>query len=178
MKAGLLAEFETPEQLMHSVHELRHLGLRELDTFTPYPIKGMEEALQLSRSPVNRATLLGGLLGASFAYFLQWWANADNYPLIVGSRPPHAAPAFVPITFETTVLFAGFSALLSCFFLCGLPELWNPVFEVEGFESASVDRFWVGIDASDGHFDRGRLQQQLAQWGALRVVPFGTLKAA
>lgn len=173
MNAGLLAEFQTPEQLLEGVRRLRKLGYEQLDTFTPWPVKGLDEALDLARSPVNKATLAGGLLGAVTAYVIQWWTSAVDYPLIVGSRPAHAAPAFVPITFETTVLFAGFSALFSCLFLCGLPRLWHPMFEVEGFESATIDRFWIGVDAKDRLFDENSLRSVLAGCGALQVVPFG-----
>ncbi len=173
MQSGLLAEFRSPEELVKAVHSLRDKGLTGLDCFTPWPIPTLQEALQLPPTRVNRATLIGGLTGAGVAYWIQWWTNAWDYPLIVGSRPPHALLAFVPITFETMVLFAGFSALFSMLAYCGLPELWNPVFEVEGFATASIDQFWVGVDSQDPRFNPETLAHDLRDLGALRVVPFG-----
>ena len=173
MRSGVLAEFAHPEELLTAIARLRSQGYRQLDAFTPWPVKGLDEALDLPKSPVARIVLIFGLLGAATAYLIQWGTNASLYPLIVGARPPHAWPAFVPITFETTVLFAGLSALFGCFAVCGLPRLWDPVFEVEGFERASIDRFWLGIDEKDAAFDRTKLHGELLQLGAIQVVAFG-----
>lgn len=173
MRSGILAEFAAPEEMLTALSALRKSGYRQLDAFTPWPVKGLDEALSLPRSPVAKIVLICGLLGAVTGYGIQWLVNAQLYPLIVGARPPHAAPAFVLITFETTVLFAGLSALVGCFALCGLPRLWDPVFEVEGFERASIDRFWIGVDERDGAFDRFKLEAELLRMGALQVVAFG-----
>ncbi len=173
MQSGLLAEFRTPEELVKAVYRLRGNGLLRVDCFTPWPVPEVDEALELPPSRVNLVTLIGGLTGATVAYLIQWWTNAYDYPLIVGSRPPHAALAFVPITFETTVLFAGFSALFSMLAFSRLPELWNPVFEVEGFNSASIDRFWLGVDRRDARFNADTLTRDLRELGALQVKSFG-----
>lgn len=170
MRSGVLAEFTTAEQLLAAVKQLKARGYQRLDAFTPWSVKGMDEALDLPRSPVARDVLIAGLLGASVAYLILWWTNAYDYPLIVGSRPPHAAPAFLPITFETTVLFAGLCAIGSAFWHSGLPRLWHPVFEVEGFDRAFIDRFWLGVDSNDPAFKVDDLQRELPALGALRVV--------
>jgi hypothetical protein len=172
MRSGLLAEFEHPEPMLAALHHLRKQGYRRLDAFTPWPVQGTDEALDLPRSPVAMTVLIAGLVGAAFAYLIQWYVNAEVYPLIVGARPAHAAPAFVPITFETTVLFAGIAALVAVFVCSGLPRLWDPVFEVPGFERASIDRFWVGIDAADPAYDADLLGKALLKSGALQVVAF------
>jgi hypothetical protein len=96
--------------------------------------------------------------------------NAVDYPLDVGARPPHAAPAFVPITFEMTVLAAAFAAFFGLLWLLGLPALWHPVFEGAGFERASVDGFWLGIDARDPIFSREQVTADLERVGALSVT--------
>jgi hypothetical protein len=170
MENALLAEYATPEALLAALRRLRELGYRRLDAFTPYPVRGAEDLLDLPRSPVPRWVLGFGLLGAGGAYFLQWWMNAYNYPIDVGGRPPHSAPAFVPITFEMGVLFAGLTAFIAVFVLGRLAAPHHPVFAVEGFERASIDRFWVGVDASDPRFDRVRTRDDLDATAPIRVA--------
>lgn len=170
VEAGLLAEFETPEALTAAVVRLRELGYQKLDTFTPYPVKPALEALDLPRSRVSLIALIAGLCGASGAYFLEWWMNAYDYPINVGGRPPHSAPAFIPITFEMGVLFAGFTAFICVFAFSRLPRLNHPIFEVEGFESATIDRFWLGIDARDPQFDRVKTRDHVQGLGPLRLA--------
>ncbi len=107
-------------------------------------------------------------------YSLQWWINVIDLPLNIGGRPLHSAPAFIPITFEMAVLFASAAALFSALVLGGLPSLWHPVFEIDGFERASVDRFWLGIDPGDPALGIavGDTAALMAA-GALRVVWLG-----
>jgi hypothetical protein len=170
VQRGLLAEFATPEALTKAVVRLRELGYTKLDTYTPYPVKPALEALELPRSRVSLWTLIFGLIGGAAAYFLEWWMNAYDYPINVGGRPPHSAPAFIPITFEMTVLFAGITAFVCVFLFSGLPRLFHPVFEVEGFESATIDRFWIGVDASDPRFDRLQAEDHLGALEPLRIA--------
>lgn len=116
--------------------------------------------------------LVAALTGGGLGYLVQWWCNAVDFPIDVGSRPLDSAPAFIPITFESAVLAAsvvGFVALLGT---CGLPRLSHPLFEVEGFDRASVDRFWIGVDADDPRFDDG-VAERLASLGALRCARLG-----
>jgi hypothetical protein len=169
VKAGILAEFESPEPLLAALEELRRRGYGYLDAFTPYPLKGAEAALGLGRSPINWMVLPFWVASAGAAYFVQWWCNAYDYPLDVGGRPPHSAPAFVPITFEMGVLGTAIFSLLLLFLMAGLPALYHPVFDVPGFERASIDRFFIGVDAEDPNFDARRLSEELASLGAMRV---------
>jgi hypothetical protein len=170
MKLGVMAEFETAEALLHAVERLRELGLRKLDAYTPYPLREIEPLLEIKRSYIPKVVLAMGLLGAVCAYTLQWWCSAISYPLNVGGRPLHSAPAFIPITFETTVLFAAGTSFLLALYTAGLPRLHHPVFEVEGFESASVDGYWVAIGADDPKLDALVAERELTDAGARRVV--------
>jgi hypothetical protein len=173
LHAGLLAEYATSDAMLAALRRLRALGYERLDAFTPYPVKGVDQVLALPRSRVPRWVLALGLLGAGGAYFLQWWMNAYNYPINVGGRPPHSALAFVPITFEMGVLAAGITAFVIVFVLGRLTALDHPIFAVEGFERASIDRFWIGVDVSDPRFDRVRTGADLQATGPLRVAPVG-----
>ena len=173
MKLGVMAEFGSAEELHRAVVRLRELGLRRLEAYTPYPIRELEPLLEIKRSFIPKAVLAMGLFGAISAYALQWWCAAVAYPLNVGGRPYHSAPAFVPITFETGVLCAALTAFVLPLALAGLPRLHHPVFEVEGFDSVSVDGYWVAVAADDPKLDRVRAEGELHDLGARRVVQVG-----
>jgi len=169
MDTGYLGELLTPEELLRAVGALRARGYRRIDAFSPYPIKGLEEALHLGRSPLNRRLLPIALLGAGFGYALQYWCNGVDYPLDVGGRPLHSAPAFIPITFESGVLAAALGGCLLLLLLCRLPQLYCPLFDVPGFERASIDRFWVGVDERDPGFNEVQTERDLREIGAVSV---------
>jgi hypothetical protein len=173
MKPALMAEFATPHELCDGARVLSAAGVTRLDAYTPYPVDGLQELLGVPRSYVRWIVFAAGILGGGLAYLLQWWINVVDYPLDIGGRPYHSALAFVPITFEMTVLAAGLAALISPIVLGGLPRLWQPVFEVDGFERASIDRFWLAVGVGDRELDRSRDSAALQNAGALRVVWLG-----
>lgn len=173
LEKGVVAEFDSAQGLLHAVTVLRERGYQHMDTFTPFPVPGVGEKLGLPRSRLSVVMLLSALVGGALAYLIQWWTNAVDYPLLVGGRPNHAAPAFVLITFEASVLLGVLGGLAALIAACGLPRTWHPVFEVEGFERHSVDRYWLGIDASDPMLEREHTARELMELGALRVVPVG-----
>jgi hypothetical protein len=167
---AVMAEFDSGPALLGGIRALRDLGVSRFDAFTPYEVHGLDELLGVPRSRLNWIALAAGLSFGGGAYFLQWWINAVDYALNVGGRPDHSAPAFIPITFEMSVLFGSAAALISAIVLGGLPRLWHPVFEVDGFERASIDRFWLAVGAADTALDRDRDTTALEAAGALRVV--------
>ncbi|APR75843.1 ABC-type Fe3+ transport system protein [Minicystis rosea] len=170
METGVLGEFEDPEALIRAIHELKRRGWQRMDAFTPYPVKGLDEALGLPRSTLNWRVLPFAILGAAGGYFIQWFCNAYDYPLNVGGRPPHSAPAFIPITFEMGVLAAAIFGVLIGFYLTELPRLYLPLFDAPGFTRATLDRFLVGIDAADPSFTRVQAESDLRELGAARVI--------
>jgi hypothetical protein len=169
MRTGMLAAFGSPEELLHAVRELKKRGYQRLDAFTPYPVKGLEQALGLGRSPLNRMVFPFALAGAALAYLIQYWCNGIDYPINVGGRPLQSAPAFIPITFESTVLAASLAGVFIFLVLARLPQLYAPVDDVEGFERASIDRFFVAVDDRDPRFDAADLDRELRALGALSV---------
>jgi hypothetical protein len=171
MRAGLAAEFADVEALRGAIEALRGSGLHDLDAFTPHPAHEIEEALGLPRSRLNWLVFPVAMLGAGAAFLLQSWCNAVDYALDVGGRPPLAWPTNIPITFESGVLAASLFAFLALFVWLGFPALSHPLFRVDGFERASLDRYWLAI--GDQPVDRPRLIEQLMWLGALRVTPFG-----
>jgi hypothetical protein len=166
----LLAEFDAPEPLARAVRALRDLGYRRLDAYTPYSTEVVREALGQRPSRLPLAVFAGGIAGAGAAYFLQWLTVAYLYPLDVGGRPPHMPLAFVPITFEMGILAAAFTAVLGVLIRGRLVVLWDPVFEAEGFETASADRFWLAVDGRDRNFAPDLLAEELVRLGARRQV--------
>ena len=170
MTSYLMAEFETPEALADAIMRLREQGRHELDAYTPYSTEVVREALGWRRSRLPVCIFLVGSSAAGCAYLLQWYLVGHLYPLNVGGRPPHMPLAFVPITFEMGVLFAGFAALLGVLFLGRLLKLWDPVFEIPGFESASEDKFWLRVEVPEQQLDDVDLRQTLKSGGALSII--------
>lgn len=168
---AVMAEFASGPGLLAGLRALRAAGVSRLDAFTPYEVTGLDELLCVRRSRLPWIALVVGLVAGGAAYFAQWWINVVDYPLNIGGRPYHSAPAFIPITFEMAVLCAGIAALVSALALGGLPKLWHPVFEVDGFERATIDRFWLSVD--DPAFDRDVDRRALEAAGALRVIVSG-----
>jgi hypothetical protein len=175
MRSGLAAEFLSANDLLLAVQALWERGYRRLDAFAPYPIEGLEEALYLGRSRLNWVIFPLGLGGAIFAFWLQWYCNAYSYPLNVGGRPPFGWISDIPITFETGVLATSVCAFIALFWTIGLPNLTHPLFQVDGFDRATVDRFWLAIGADDEQLDLARTKEELEKLAALRVAPFGRL---
>lgn len=169
-RLGALAVFESPAALLDAVAALRAAGFERLEAWTPHDVDGLPEALGLERPAIPRIALIAGLTGAALAYLVQWWTTTVAYPLDVGGRPVHSAPAFVLITFEIGVLFAAAATFVATLLRSGLPDLTDPVFDIEGFESASIDRYWLGIDARDPHFDPDSVGARLREAGADRVI--------
>jgi hypothetical protein len=151
---GLMAEFHAPEALLHAAERARGQGFKRMDAYTPLPIEGLAEALGVRDRRVPLIVLLGGIAGCLGGFFLQYWVAVIDYPLNVGGRPLDSWPAFIPVAFEMTILFAALSAFLGVLALNGLPMPYHPVFNVEQFELASRNRFFLCIEADDPNFDR------------------------
>ena len=151
---GLMAEFHSPEALLRAAERAHGEGFKRMDAYTPFPIEGLAEALGVHDRRMPLIVLLGGIAGCLGGFFLQYWLAVIDYPLNVGGRPLNSWPAFIPVTFEMTILFAALSAFLGVLALNGLPMPYHPVFNVEQFELASRNRFFLCIEADDPNFDR------------------------
>ena len=150
---GIMAEFESPTALLQAARRTHEAGYQKIDAYSPFPIEGLAEEIGFHHDEVPLVVLIGGIIGGLTGYLLQWWCSAVAYPINVGGRPHHSWPAFIPITFEMTVLFGGISALFGMLALNGLPMPYHPVFNVPRFALASKDRFFLIVFASDPKYD-------------------------
>ena len=158
---GLLAEFSSPRRLIEAIEACRERGLTRIDAFTPYPIEEVIEALGHHKSKLPMLVLGGGVAGAIAGFGLQYWSSVTAYALNVGGRPLNSWIAFVPVTFETTILFASAAAVFGMLFLNGLPKPYHPIFNAPRFALASRDRFFLCVEAEDPRFDREETRRLL-----------------
>src|SRR5437763_1861140 len=150
---GLMAEFADADDLLAATRRAHAEGYRRMDAYSPFPIEGLAEALGRRGTAGPLLVLLGGMTGGIGGYFMQVYAMAVDYPLNIGGRPQHSWPAFIPITFELTVLFASLAAFFAVFVLNRLPQPYHPVFNAAEFPQASQDRFFLCIESIDPKFD-------------------------
>ena len=164
------AEFADERHFAAALAVLREQGYTKLETYSPYPVERTNAVLSEPPSMLPPLVFLGGVAGALIGYWIQWFANAVSYPLNVGGRPAHAAPAFFIATFEATVLAASVAAFVGLFALLRLPRPWHPMFEADSFERASIDHFWIAIDLTDARGDRMLTWQALERLQPIRLL--------
>jgi hypothetical protein len=167
---GLMAEFETPGQLVDAARRTREAGFRKFDAYAPYPIHELDEAMDLHDNRVALYTLIGGILGGTGGFSLAAWVQAVALPLNIGGRPLISVPMFIPITFECTILVAGLTAAISMILLNGLPSPYHPVFNVERFATASRNKFFLCIESEDKLFDPQQTAGFLESLGAEEIA--------
>src|SRR5262249_29404830 len=145
-------------------------GYRQIDAFSPAPVHGLAEAMGQDDRRLAKFTLFGGLAGTTVGYALGYWISVIAYPLNIGGRPLHSWPAFLVPAYETTILFAALSTGIGMIALCGLPQPYHPLFNVQRFrEHATSDGLFLCIEAADRKFDRVATRQLLESLGAKEI---------
>ena len=150
---GVMGEFSTPEDLLAATKKAREAGYKHVEAYTPFPVEGLAEAVGFRWTAVPLLTLMGGVGGGLTGFGLQYWVAAITYPINIGGRPLNSWPAFIPVTFELTVLGASIFAVFGMLALNKLPQPYHPVFNVARFAQASTDKFFLCIEARDPKFD-------------------------
>ena len=150
---GVMGEFATPENLLAATKKAREAGYKHVEAYTPFPVEGLSEAVGFKWTAVPLLTLMGGVGGGLTGFGLQYWVAAITYPINIGGRPLNSWPAFIPVTFELTVLGASIFAVFGMLALNKLPQPYHPVFNVDRFAQASTDKFFLCIEARDPKFD-------------------------
>ncbi len=162
---GLMAEFDTAQHLVDAAHHTREAGYQKIDAYSPFPVEGLAEAIGFTKNRVPLVVLIGGIVGGLSGYLMQYWISAVSYPINVGGKPYHSWPAFIVVTFEMTILFAGLSAVFGMLALNGLPMPYHPVFNVPRFAMATKDRFFLIVFSSDPKYDPDQTRRFLEGLG-------------
>ncbi|HEY2785666.1 MAG TPA: DUF3341 domain-containing protein [Fimbriiglobus sp.] len=150
---GLLAEFETADRLIEATKAAKAAGYNRMDGYSPYPIPEVADALNFPRSEIGAIMFIGGMCGAIFGLYMETFATAIDYPIVIGGKPYFSLPMYVPIMWELLVLTASLTGTIGLFALCGLPQPYHPLFNVPQFDRASRDRFFLAIEAVDPQYD-------------------------
>ena len=156
-----MAEFGSAKDLIAAIRSARESGYSQLEAYTPYPIEEVWEELGHHKSWLPLIVLIAGICGFLAGFGLQYWTSVINYPINVGGRPLNSWIAFIPVTFETTILFASGAAVLGMFALNKLPMPYHPVFNVKRFALASRDRYFLAIASWDPIYDRHQTEKFL-----------------
>lgn len=167
---GLMAEFDNPSDAVAAARRVHEEGYTRIDAFSPYPVEELSEAIGVHQTYMSHIVLAGGILGGLMGYLMQFYLATIYYPINVGGKPLHSWPAFIPITFECTVLGAGLFAVFGMLAMNGLPEPYHPVFNAPNFALASRDRFFVLVESADPKFDRERTAEFLRTLGPREVT--------
>ncbi|HXM36137.1 MAG TPA: DUF3341 domain-containing protein [Pyrinomonadaceae bacterium] len=154
---GVMAEFDNPTDLVAAARRTYEAGYRRINGYSPFPIEELSEAIGFRRTILPVIVLIGGIFGGLAGFFMQYWMEVIDYPLNVGGKPYNSWPAFIPITFECTVLLAALSAVFGMLALNKLPQPYHPVFNAPNFALATRDSFFLVIEASDGKFEHDQV---------------------
>jgi hypothetical protein len=166
---AVMGEFSDPHDLVHAGKKIREMGYTKLDAMTPFPVHGIDDALGIPRSILGWIVICIGLTGSATALLLQWWCGTINYPLVIGGKPLFDFTFSIPITFELTVLFSSFAAVIGMFALNGLPRLYHPAMNYRNAHRATDDRFLLVVEADDPKFDPQKTAEHLRSVGAGEV---------
>ena len=150
---GVIAEFNDPQALLDAANAARERGYVDIDAFSPFPIHGLDDAIGFRKSRLALVVLIMGILGGIGGFLMCWYANVISYPWNIGGRPLNSWPAWIPITFECTILVAAFGAVFGMLALNGLPMPYHPVFNLKRFDQATRDKFFLVIQSRDPKFN-------------------------
>jgi hypothetical protein len=168
---GMIAEFDTPSDLVRAAQAAYKDGWRRMDCYTPYPVEEAAEAIGFHKNRVPLVTLIGGVMGLCAMFSLETWIATLAYPLNIGGRPTYSWPAFIVPAYEWTILFAGLSACFGMLALNGLPSPYHPLFNAPNFRTgATDDKFFLCLEALDPKFDLSETRAYLESFGPTSVV--------
>jgi len=175
----VLAEYEDVDSILHAANNVRKAGFTRWDVFTPFPVHGMNRAMGLRPTILPFLVAVAGATGAAIGLGLQLFTMATSvdllpvflqgYPFIISGKPYESIPAFIPVTFELTILLAAATAFIGMILLNRLPRLYHPVFKSERFRRVTTDRFFIAVEADDPIYEHGRTESMLRELGASHV---------
>ena len=166
---GLLAEFSSARELYHACERVRDAGYSRWDAHSPFPVHGLERAMGLRPSRLPWIVFFMAMTGMGGAFLLQSWIHAVDYPLVISGKPFLSWQAFIPVTFEATILFGALGAVLGMLHLNRLPRHHHPLFRSERFERVTDDKFFISVEVSDPRYDADKTRHLLEDAGATHV---------
>lgn len=168
---GFAGIWTDEHKVVEAARRIHSMGFSKFDAITPYPVHGMEEACGIKRSPIPYVTFIAAMVGLISGLLLTWWTSAVNWPINVGGKPFFSLPAFIPILFELTVLFAALSSVGALFYYCNLPQVDPPVIDPD----LTSHKFAIFVPVNDSGYDEMKLEQMFREMGAVetkKVVEF------
>lgn len=162
---GLAGIWDDEHQIIEAAREVRQSGVAKFDTISPFPLHGIDEAMGINFSFIPWVTFIMGLAGFSFGTWFTWWASTTSWPIIIGGKPMWSLPAFVPIMFECTILFAALSSVGALLFACGMPAVEPPVID----PTLSSHRFGIFVPETSKGYDAAKLEAIFKKHGAKEV---------
>lgn len=166
----LLAEFDTPAEIVAAASRVQEAGYRRYDTHTPFPVHGLDKAMKIPDSKLGWIVFFHALAGGVGAFALQWWTSSIDYPMIIGGKPFFSYQAFVPVTFAITILASAFGTVFGMFFLNGLPRWNHPLLNHGNMRRVTDDKFFLSIESTDPKFDANKTRTLLEEIGGKRVA--------
>jgi hypothetical protein len=166
---AVMAEFETPADLMHAAEKVRDSGYKRWDVFSPFPIHGMDEAMGLKNSPVGYFSFCCGVIGFTTGMVMIWWMNAVDYPILIGGKPMFSPFGAFPPSYELTILLGSFGTLGGMLFLNRLPRLHHPLHKNERFKKATHDKYFLVIESSDPKYSETEIRKLLESVGSRHI---------
>lgn len=166
---AMMAEFDTPAATLHAAEKVREAGFRNWDVFTPFPVHGMDRAMGLGNSIVGWFSFIGGCTGYTTGMLMIWFMNAVDYKIVIGGKPMFSPFSAFPPSYELTILFGSFGALLGMLFLNRLPRLHHPLLKNRRFALATHDKFYVVIETNDSKFSDSETRRLLESLGSRHI---------
>ena len=164
-RRGVAGLWMDDHAMVEAAAKIRAAGFTEIEAISPFPLHGIDDALGIPRSFIPWVTFVFGLTGFAAGTWLTWWASSVNWPLIIGGKPLWSLPAFVPIMFECTILFAALSSVGALIFVCGLPQVDPPVID----PALSSHKFGLWVPEGSKNYDGAKLEQMFRELGAGEV---------
>jgi len=166
------ALFDTADDIIHAAEEASKKGYKKFDCHTPFPVHGLDRAMRNPNSKLGYWALFFGAVGAVSAISLITWISAVDYPLVIGGKPFWSWPAFVPVTFEVTVLLASvLSTVAMITFYFKFPNTAHPLHDTPYMKSVSANKFGISIQADDPKFDERTVKELLKSLHGREIAP-------
>ena len=159
--------YNDEEVLLHAVKKAKEDHLDIMDVYSPFPVHGLDNILGLTESRIHIAGFIYGLIGCLSAFLFMTWVFTRDWPIIFGGKPYFSALAFIPITFEVTVLFASVGMVVTFYTICGMgPGVDNPTLD----DRITDDKFFIAFDVDNADESKqAALRQFLTDTGAEEV---------